>query len=259
MADIMGGLPEGLQAIQKEFGDQVVLIVRDARDRSKIKDYTGWDKLPLLESEGKRHDIYTRLEEQLSALERSGAISLDAARQARGDAPFAELSYVDGKKVERDGRDGLERGRTPGSGQAPVIEAGGLRVPARQVEPLTAQERFDAIQDMREIKLLREEMVAKLSRVVKSPKEVADKIDAVMASAVGNEVSAAKTVLDLKQGMAGLRRLLDFAGRKERERALFNEPGALQSVERYANSVQSEGKKIDSAIIHLAADTIQMC
>ena len=51
MSAIQGGLPDGLRAVEKHFGEAVELTVVDYRDRSNPQQRRGWDNLQVLASE----------------------------------------------------------------------------------------------------------------------------------------------------------------------------------------------------------------
>jgi hypothetical protein len=86
MASIQGRLPEGLRAVHKAFGDAVKLRVVDRRGTiSEV--LSGWQHLPLLESEGSYEDIKRNLGEVLEHDYRAGRIGQEAYEQALGKAP----------------------------------------------------------------------------------------------------------------------------------------------------------------------------
>ena len=87
MANIQGGLPDGLEAVRDRFGEAVRLIVHDARDPDARRILAGWQNLPLLRSEGNRERIHQRLVAELERAEREGAIGVAHRQQALGDAP----------------------------------------------------------------------------------------------------------------------------------------------------------------------------
>jgi hypothetical protein len=65
MADIQGGLPEGLAKIHQHFGDIVALEIKDYRDRAHPRELAGWENLNILRSEGNHEQIKRRLEAEL--------------------------------------------------------------------------------------------------------------------------------------------------------------------------------------------------
>lgn len=103
MAEIQGGLPDGLLEVKKHFGDKVELSIIDYRDRAHPKLLNGWKNLDVLRSEGNHEHIKHRLE---TALERQRpGISEPAYRQARGLAP---LDLVHGRAMEERYAGGLQ-------------------------------------------------------------------------------------------------------------------------------------------------------
>ena len=60
MASFQGRLPEGLKAVQERFGDAVKLRLLDPRGTISAV-LSGWQHLPLLESEGGYEDIKRNL------------------------------------------------------------------------------------------------------------------------------------------------------------------------------------------------------
>lgn len=121
MADIQGGLPDGLRAIERAFGDDVQLVVIDVRDRSRPAQHTGWASLPILQTEGNRGDIHQRLSDALDSARAAGTITDDCYRQASGLPPRAQHASVD--RPGPGGREGDARGRgdaRPGGGP-PVL------------------------------------------------------------------------------------------------------------------------------------------
>jgi hypothetical protein len=102
MADIQGGLPDGLSAVRERFGEAVGLVVYDFRDPLRRVQLSGWDNLPVLRSEGSREQIRDRLLAELERARRQGIVSPDAIRQAVGDARDARA--VGRQPDARDGR-----------------------------------------------------------------------------------------------------------------------------------------------------------
>jgi hypothetical protein len=90
MADIQGGLPAGLRAVQERFGEQVQLRIVDRRNPEQPLLRRGWENLPVLESEGSREAIHRRLAAELERVRSIGLIGADAERQARGDSRARE-------------------------------------------------------------------------------------------------------------------------------------------------------------------------
>ena len=85
MAEIQGGLPVGLEKIQRHFGERVTLEVVDVRDREHPTRHIGWQHLEILKSEGNHENIKRRLETEL---ERQRPNIGEAAYQhARGNPP----------------------------------------------------------------------------------------------------------------------------------------------------------------------------
>lgn len=105
MADIQGGLPAGLRAVQEQFGEQVQLRIVDRRNPEHPLLRRGWENLPVLESEGSREAIHRRLAAELERVRSIGLIGADAERQARGDvrAMARAPGRPDGQAVQ--GRD----------------------------------------------------------------------------------------------------------------------------------------------------------
>jgi hypothetical protein len=87
MANIQGGMPDGLAAVRERFGDAVVLIVHDIRDPAQRRQLVGWDNLPVLRSEGTREQIRDRLLAELERARAEGRAPPDTVRQALGDSP----------------------------------------------------------------------------------------------------------------------------------------------------------------------------
>lgn len=85
IADILGKLPEGLEAIHKEFGNDVGLKIVDKREPHNPAILLGWNNLSLLQSEGTYEQIRTRLSEHLERIK--DTISPGCYAQATGAAP----------------------------------------------------------------------------------------------------------------------------------------------------------------------------
>lgn len=127
MADIQGGLPDGLRAIEQRFGSWVQLRVIDGGDRDNYVQIVGWRAIRTLEKEGTRDDIYRRLEVRLERFRADQSISADAYRQARGLPPLAldrsmDRADDDSRRADASGRGLSERNR-----QAAVVGADASR------------------------------------------------------------------------------------------------------------------------------------
>ena len=86
IAQIQGGLADGLLEIRRHFGDTVVLRIADYRDRKRSVLLVGWNHLDVLRSEGTYEIIKQRLSDALEA--RRPLIGEAAYRQAKGLAPL---------------------------------------------------------------------------------------------------------------------------------------------------------------------------
>jgi hypothetical protein len=136
MADIQGGLPEGLRAIERAFGDAVQLVVVDVRDRARPQQHTGWNSLPVLQTEGNREQVHQRLSDALEAHRAAGTITDDCYRQASGLPPRAQHASVDrpragGSEADARGRGDPRPGGGPSILMTPAAEPqfdGGERV-----------------------------------------------------------------------------------------------------------------------------------
>lgn len=124
MADIQGGLPGSLRALEQRFGSSVKLHVIDGGDRDNYVQIVGWRAIQTLEKEGSRDVIYKRLEDRLERLQADKSISADAYRQARGLPPTALDRSVDRADDGSRRADAPGRSLSAGSLQAPVLEAG---------------------------------------------------------------------------------------------------------------------------------------
>ena len=107
MANIQGGLPDGLAAVHEHFGERVRLIVHDARNPQQRAMRVGWDNLDLLRSEGNREQIHQRLAAELERAEREGAVGVAHRQQALGRVPDAR--GMDRGVAAEDGRARQER------------------------------------------------------------------------------------------------------------------------------------------------------
>jgi len=88
MSNIQGGLPDGLAAVHRHFGDTVALQIIDKRNILKTEMLEGWNSLGILGSEGDREQIRQRLEAALDQSRAAGSISDACWRQAAGLAPL---------------------------------------------------------------------------------------------------------------------------------------------------------------------------
>jgi hypothetical protein len=86
MASIQGRLPDGLRAVQERFGEAVKLRLVDRRGTISTV-LSGWQHLPLLESEGSYEAIKRNLGSILERDYRAGRIGQEAYEQALGKAP----------------------------------------------------------------------------------------------------------------------------------------------------------------------------
>ena len=85
IAKILGDLPEGLRRIHEKFEGAVTLDIFDKRDQLNVRTLEGWEHLHILESEGSRERIKTRLSEYLERIR--GKLSTDCYSQAAGFPP----------------------------------------------------------------------------------------------------------------------------------------------------------------------------
>ena len=85
IAKILGDLPEGLRRIHEKFSAAVTLDIFDKRDQLNVRIFKGWEHLHILESEGTRERIKTRLSEHLERIR--GKLSADCYGQAAGFPP----------------------------------------------------------------------------------------------------------------------------------------------------------------------------
>ena len=85
MASIQGGLPQGLAAIYKRFGDRVEFQLFDRRQGlGATQQKEGWEHVNELRSEGNYEHIKTRLHAALDQHAAAGEFRADAIAQARG-------------------------------------------------------------------------------------------------------------------------------------------------------------------------------
>jgi hypothetical protein len=139
MADIQGGLPQGLQQIHDRFGDSVGLVILDNRFDGQHKELRGWQHLKQLTQEGNHARISERLRDELERHKAEGRISEACYRQANGDAPVPRPAELDqeGSRRDQSGIDG--RGLPQRAGEAHQV---GPARPARALafERLTQAE-----------------------------------------------------------------------------------------------------------------------
>lgn len=86
ISSIQGRLPQGLRAVHDRFGDAVQLRLIDRRGTISAE-LSGWQHLPVLESEGSHEDIKRNLGSILERDYRDGRIGQEAYEQALGKAP----------------------------------------------------------------------------------------------------------------------------------------------------------------------------
>ncbi len=84
LARIQGLLPSGLRHIFAHFGNRIGFSIVDKRGTMKSVWLSGWQSLPLLESEGDYEHIKRKLTETLESQYTAGLISDGAYQQARG-------------------------------------------------------------------------------------------------------------------------------------------------------------------------------
>jgi len=128
MADIQGGLPDGLRQLRHRYGDVLSLTIIDNIPGHPRK-LNGWEHIPHLEKEGNRDRIAQRLETELEARRAQGRVSEGGYRHARGIAP-PPLGRDDPMGERRLG--GVEsnvggRGNAPASGDAPGMSTEATR------------------------------------------------------------------------------------------------------------------------------------
>lgn len=121
MADIQGGLPASLRKIEQIFGKSVQLRVIDGGERDNYVQIVGWRAIQTLEKEGKRDDIYRRLEARLEQLRTDQSISADAYRQGRGLPPLALDRSMDRADDDSRRADAPGRGLQARNRQASVV------------------------------------------------------------------------------------------------------------------------------------------
>ena len=99
MASIQGKTPDGLEYLNKHFGDAVQLVIRDLRE-SKPKQFNGWEHLHILRSEGNYENIKQKLNDRVENAFKNNHISENCYLQAIGKAPkpiSKELAGHDGQ------------------------------------------------------------------------------------------------------------------------------------------------------------------
>lgn len=130
MADIQGGLPDGLEQIRLHFGHIARLSIWDHRNRIDPRVHHGWDNIDLLRSEGNREQVHQRLKGALDRSAGAGRITENCYRQALGLAPVENGAGLDrprasGRQADGDGRDLPPANRT----SAVLIDAGRIERP----------------------------------------------------------------------------------------------------------------------------------
>ena len=95
MADIQGGLPDGLRKVHARFGDAIGLTILDNRIDGQHKEFHGWQHLKQLSQEGNHERIAQRLRAELDRYKAEGRISEACYRQANGDAPLDQRPGMD--------------------------------------------------------------------------------------------------------------------------------------------------------------------
>ena len=121
IANILGDLPAGLHRIHKQYGGAVTLDILDKRDQFNVKILEGWKHLYILQSEGGRERIKTRLSEYLEAIR--GRISAACYDQATGRAPV----FRGRDKTEPSGVVAESSGQQQADGLGPGIPGGTLQ------------------------------------------------------------------------------------------------------------------------------------
>lgn len=123
MADIQGGLPSGLGAVEAQFGDRVTLEVLD-NTPGQVRLHSGWSARTVLEKEGSHERIHQRLSAALELGHAEGRYSDAFYRQAAGKAApergmAARLDagrHRDAQATERGGE------AAPGTGKPVALE-----------------------------------------------------------------------------------------------------------------------------------------
>lgn len=86
MADIQGGLPDGLRQLHQRYGDALSLTIID-NVPGQLRKLEGWEHIPHLETEGNRARIAQRLETELETRRAQGHVSEGGYRHECGTAP----------------------------------------------------------------------------------------------------------------------------------------------------------------------------
>jgi hypothetical protein len=109
MADIQGGLADGLSTLYNRFGDKLALKIVDVRNPNKTQELIGWNNLEVLRSEGNANEITEKLKNKLEQFKNENSISDVAYRQAAGIASRSDRS-VDSEGVREQKADGYRPG-----------------------------------------------------------------------------------------------------------------------------------------------------
>lgn len=125
MSQIQGELPDSLRQVQARFGNAVDFNVVDRREFLKPQTLQGWEHLPVLESEGNREQIKTRLSSTLEQLKDSGRIGDAAYRQAAGSPPLEKHEGLAGWREPGLDTHVHRRGLPQGSQQEAVLDRPG--------------------------------------------------------------------------------------------------------------------------------------
>lgn len=125
MANIQGNLPSGLDAVKTEFGNNVKLNIVDVRDRENVKQFTGWEHLSKLRSEGNYHEIKQRLTERIEQYREQGRINEPAYHQAIGNEPKRSYGRVDEQYRQSQQENERGRGVSQGNSEAPFLKPSG--------------------------------------------------------------------------------------------------------------------------------------
>ena len=137
MANIHEGLPDGLRALDREFGDKVAILVHDVRDTTAHRMLNLQDGLEAWQEELEHGPVRDRLNARLEQLGIDGRADENFARQAHGEAPFPEHRSVERSSLEG-GREGPQGpGIRSGSGQEALLEpAQAAAAPSPQDGPM---------------------------------------------------------------------------------------------------------------------------
>jgi hypothetical protein len=87
MAEIQGGLPDGLQKIKDTFTPCLSFEIHDKRNPLEPKNLKGWENLDVLRSEGDREQIAALLASRVEEYKSQGKISDACYKQAMGLSP----------------------------------------------------------------------------------------------------------------------------------------------------------------------------